>query len=199
MSTSFPLRFEQWKRTRSLRSTAIESKWPSWASASGDSCQLSQSLSIRVMGTRKGRPRARHILSSILVRIFTDYAVGTHPLSRTKSDIQHLSLPRRSRMPLSDAGSTSGNPSIARAVRGSKHSPRATDMPEFGPRISGDIKTLWSDRSMAIVLAIETYAAVSSFVLCVPGNIHGTLMRKASTISTDLYRQGITLWARVFA
>ena len=50
--------------TRSLRSTAMESRGPSWASARGDLCHSSQSLSMRVMGTRKGLPRARHILES---------------------------------------------------------------------------------------------------------------------------------------
>ena len=41
---------------------------------------------------------------------------------------------------------------------------------------------------MAIVMAIEMNAEVSSFVLCDPGNIQGTLMRKPKMISTDLWR-----------
>ena len=36
-------------------------------------------------------------------------------------------------------------------------------------------------------------------MLCEPGDIHGTLMRKASTISTDLWRCGTTLFASVLA
>ena len=47
---------------------------------------------------------------------------------------------------------------------------------------------LCSDRSIAIVVAIDTYQQVSSSALCLPGNIHGTFTMKASTISTDRYR-----------
>lgn len=50
--------------SRSLRNTAIESRGPSCLSAKGDLCQLSQSFNDRVIGTRNGLPRARHMLLS---------------------------------------------------------------------------------------------------------------------------------------
>lgn len=52
---------------------------------------------------------------------------------------------------------------------------------------------------MAIVIAIDMYAEVSSLVLWDPGNIQGTLMRNAKMISTDLCRCDITLVASVLA
>lgn len=48
-----------------------------------------------------------------------------------------------------------------------------------------------------MVAAIVTYQHVSSSALCLPGNIQGTLIIKASTISTERQRVAMTRLARV--
>lgn len=55
------------KHTKSLLKTAIETRCPSRGSAYSDRCQLSQSFKDRVMGTEKGRPRAKDILAILAV------------------------------------------------------------------------------------------------------------------------------------
>lgn len=62
---------------------------------------------------------------------------------------------------------------------------------------SSGTRVLWRDRSRDIVAAIDTYQQVSSSALCFPGNIHGTLIMKASTISTERHRVAMTRFASV--
>jgi hypothetical protein len=54
---------------------------------------------------------------------------------------------------------------------------------------------LFSDKSKATVKAMAIYEQVSSSPRLPPGGIHGTLTMKARTISTDLWRCVITLFA----
>lgn len=185
--------------TRFLRKTAMETKAPSWTSLCGVRCQLSQSLITRVTGTANGRPRARDmLLRSDELHVNTGLGRrDTYPRSRTNKEIQHRSLLRSSSFPVSDHGSTSGKPSMASAIRVSRHSPRARVSSEPCCSSSVGTKTLWRDRSMAILVAMEMYTHASSSVLCRPGNIHGMLIIKARTISTDLCRRSMTLCASV--
>lgn len=56
---------------------------------------------------------------------------------------------------------------------------------------------LCRERSSEMAVAIDTYQQVSSSALCFPGNIQGTLIMKARTISTERQRVAMTRFARV--
>lgn len=165
------------RSSKSLRSTAIDTKCPSMGSAMSDMCHLSHFLISGVIGSVEGRPRARHI-----------------PLSRTKRAIQHRSLRRTSLRPSSELGSTLLNPPSLRASSGSMQSclARSPETPFLNASMGIDTLEFW--RSMAIVVANDTYQHVSSSVLCTPGPIQGTLIMKARTISVDLCRFSMTLF-----
>lgn len=119
----------------------------------------------------------------------------THPLSSTNSAIHARSRRRNSLLPSSDPGSTSWKPSRARAVLGSMQSALETLVGGSALCESSGSSVLCSDRSIDMVAAMDTYQQVSSSALCFPGNIHGTLIMKASTISTDRHRVAITRFA----
>lgn len=120
----------------------------------------------------------------------------THPRSSTKRAIQHRSLRRNSLLPSSEFGSTSWNPSIVRASFGSIQSAREILLGGSTLWASIGTRLLCNPRSSDIVVAIDTYQHVSSSALCFPGNIHGTLIMKAKTISTERQRVDITRLAR---
>lgn len=121
---------------------------------------------------------------------------ATYPRSSTKRAIHVRSRRRNSRLPSSELGSTSWNPSSARAALGSIQSALETLVGGSASCESSGTSVLWSDRSIDMVAAMDTYQHVSSSALCLPGNIQGTLIMNANTISTDRHRVAITRFAR---
>jgi hypothetical protein len=85
---------------------------------------------------------------------------------------------------------------MARATFGSIQSALEMLMGGSGLCESRGTMHLWSERSSEMAAAIDTYQQVSSSALCFPGNIQGTLIMKARTISTDRQRVAMTRFAK---
>lgn len=109
--------------TRSLRKTAIDTRWPSMVSAISDMCHRSHAFIMGVCGIEYVRPRARHMLYSLALHLrCICVKKSTYPLSSTNRAIQVRSRLRNSLLPNSELGSTSWNPSEVSATLGSMQS-----------------------------------------------------------------------------